>query len=55
VQVGTLPGVENVLVVIPVVPVPVSVAAVMLELSSEMVAYWLAFVPEFSPLASRLT
>ena len=54
-QLGTLPGVEKVLVVIPVVPVPVSVAAVMLELSSEMVAYWLAFVPEFSPLRSMLT
>jgi hypothetical protein len=53
--VGTLPGVENVLVVIPVVPFPVSVELVMLELSSEIVAYCVAFAPEFKALESRLT
>ena len=52
---GTLPGVENVLVVIPAVPVPVSVELVRLELSSEMVAYCVAKDPELSALESRLT
>jgi len=44
-----------VLVVIPVVPGPVRMALVRLELSSEIVAYCVALVPEFSELASRLT
>ncbi len=48
-HVGTLPGVEKVFVV---TPVPLGVR---LELSSEMVAYCVAVVPEPCEFKSRLT
>ena len=43
------------MVVIPVVPDPVRIALVRLELYSEIAVYCDAFVPVFNALASRLT
>jgi hypothetical protein len=57
-QVGTLPGVENVSVVMPVVDDPVRVALVILELSREIAVYCVGNVPDVPvliELMSKLT